>query len=80
MSNKVDKTGYRASMKQLHNIFKNISDTVDSVSMIRCPYKNVEERCTANFGCQNQDRSVHVGELYRCAGSDNLDYRNAWEV
>ena len=67
-------------MARLHEIFKDISDTVSVVSTWRCPYKNVENRCTANFGCRNQDRSLPSGELYICTGSDDLDYRSAWEV
>ena len=76
----LDKARYEASIDRLYHIFKDISDTVNAVSAWRCPYKNAADRCTANFGCRNQDRSVPDGELYVCAGSDNLDYRGAWEV
>ena len=57
-----------------------MSDTVGEVSTWRCPYKNVKDRCTANFGCRNQDRAVPEGELFICLGDDNLDYQSAWEV
>ena len=77
---KVDRARYEASVERLYNIFKDISATVGEVSSWRCPYKNVEDRCTANFGCRNQDRSVPTGQLYICTGSDNLDYRSAWEI
>ena len=77
---KVDRARYEASVERLYNIFKDISATVGEVSSWRCPYKNVEDRCTANFGCRNQDRSVPPGELYVCTGSDKLDYRSAWEI
>ena len=80
MHGQVDKERYRASMVRLYDIFKDMSDTVTEVSTRRCPYKNVQDRCTAKFGCRNQDRTVPAGELYICTGSDNLDYRNAWEV
>ena len=80
MHEQVDKERYRASMARLYDIFKDMSDTVTEVSTRRCPYKNVQDRCTAKFGCRNQDRTVPAGELYICTGSDNLDYRNAWEV
>ncbi len=80
MHGQVDKERYRASMTRLYDIFKDMSDTVTEVSTRRCPYKNVQDRCTAKFGCRNQDRTVPAGELYICTGSDNLDYRNAWEV
>jgi hypothetical protein len=77
---RVDKQRYKASMARLHDIFKGMSDTVNEVSKWRCPYKNVEDRCTANFGCRNQNRKVPAGELYICTGDDKLDYRSAWEV
>ena len=80
MSQQVDKELYRASMARLHEIFKDISDTVSQVSTWRCPYKNAQDRCTANFGCRNQFHSGVPDELPICTGSDYLDYRNAWEV
>ena len=67
-------------MARLHAIFKDISETVSQVSTRRCPYKNVQDRCTASFGCRNQFRTEVPGELAICTGSDNLDYRSAWEV
>ena len=67
-------------MARLYDIFSAISDTVTEVSRRRCPYKTVEDRCTAEFGCRTQDRTVPAGELYICTASDDLDYRSAWEV
>ena len=71
---------YRRSVNRLTEIYRGISDTVNTVSAYRCPYKDAQNRCTAQFGCRNQDREFPAGELYRCAGDDNLDYRSAWEV
>ena len=76
----VDPERYRRSVARLTEIFRGISDTVNVVSTYRCPYKNAQDRCTALFGCRNQDRSVPSGELYPCTGDDNLDYRSAWET
>lgn len=80
MNQQVDKERYRASMARLYEIFKGISETVNEVSTWRCPYKNAEDRCTANFGCRNQFRKVPLGELFLCTGDDKLDYRSAWDV
>ena len=80
MHQEIDKERYEASLARLSNIFKGVSETVDVVSTWRCPYKNVQDRCTARFGCRNQDRDVAPGELYICTGDDRLDYRSAWEV
>ena len=67
-------------MVRLNDIFRGMSEAIDAVSTWRCPYKNVQDRCTSGFGCRNQDRSVSSGELFKCTGSDHLDYRSAWEV
>ena len=77
---KADQERYLRSVERLTEIFKGISETVNVVSSYRCPYKNAQDRCTAQFGCRNQDRSVPEVQLYRCTGDDNLDYRSAWEA
>ena len=76
----VDKERYRRSLERLNEIFQGISATVNEVSTWRCPYKDAQDRCTAQFRCRNQDRSVPPGKLYICTGSDDLDYRSAWET
>ncbi len=76
----VDQEKYKKSLGKLEAIFRSISDTASEVSSWRCPYKNVEDRCTAKFGCRNQDRRGKVAELFICLGSDDLDYRSAWET
>ena len=78
MGQQIDEERYRASMARLDGIFRGISETAGQVSTWRCPYKNVEDRCTAKFGCRNQLRVPP--ELPICTGSDDLDYRSAWEV
>jgi hypothetical protein len=75
-----DKRHYEQSMTRLQAILREISDTATRVSTWRCPYKNVANRCTANFGCRNQDRTVPAGESFICNSDDNLDYRSAWDV
>ena len=80
MDQKIDKKRYEASLDRLSNIFRDMSGTVAEVSTWRCPYKNVQDRCTAGFGCRNQDPKVPDGELFICTGSNLLDYRSAWEV
>jgi hypothetical protein len=67
-------------MARLHSIFEGMSQTTNEVSTWRCPYKSVENRCTAGFGCRNQDHTVPDGEAFICTGSDDLDYRLAWET
>ncbi len=78
-STSFDPERYRKSMSRLDEIFRGINETANEVSMYRCPYKNAQSRCTAAFGCRNQDRNVPSGELFVCTGDDKLDYRSAWE-
>ena len=53
----------------------------ESSTQGRCPYKNRNDRCTALFGCRNQQRSPEDGTSGPlCIGSDLLDYRLAWQV
>lgn len=77
---RVDVQRYRRSMLRLNEIFRDISNTVNTVSTWRCPYKSAQDRCTARFGCRNQLRTHAPDELPICTGSDKLDYRDAWEV
>ena len=80
MEQRIDEAQYRASLARLEAIFRDMSDTATEVSTWRCPYKNAEDRCTAGFGCRNQDRRVAQDELFICLSDDKLDYRSAWET
>ena len=75
-----DHLRYQASLDRLYDIFRGMSNTADEVSQWRCPYKNVESRCTAKFSCRNQHFTSIPDDLPICTGSDKLDYRSAWEV
>ena len=70
----------RASLNNLWEIYQEIGDTANQVSTWRCPYKNMYDRCTAKFGCRYQKKTGRIDDLPVCTGSDNLDYRNAWET
>ena len=80
MSEGVDKERYQASMARLQEILQDISGTANQVSTWRCPYKNAQDLCTANFGCRNQSHPPGGESLPLCLGSDDLDYRSAWEA
>jgi hypothetical protein len=75
----VDINKYKSSIAKLEEIFRNISKDVTEVSKWRCPYKNASDKCTAKFGCRNQRKEPIEGDLFLCAGSDNIDYRPAWD-
>ena len=75
-----DADRYRTSLARLEGIYREINDNAVSVSMSRCPYKNAKDRCTAKFGCRNQSFVDGPDEPALCIGSDELDYRSAWET
>ena len=79
-NNPVDKNRHHESIVKLYEIYKGISQTVDSNSKWRCPYKNVKDECTADFGCRNQKRVDQQSDVLVCTGSDNLNYRDAGET
>lgn len=75
----VDPDKARASLDRLYDIYKDIATTADQVMQTRCPYKDVASRCTAKFGCRNQFFTNDPTALPACAGSDQIDYREAWD-
>ncbi len=77
-ADRADADRLRASMSRLMDIYADISRTAAAPGQTRCPYKDARARCTAKFPCRNQYYKI-VGEKAICTGSDDLDYRLAWE-
>ena len=75
----VDPDRLRASTSRLMDIYSDISETAATPGQTRCPYKDAKSRCTAKFPCRNQFFKV-AGEKAICTGSDEIDYRSAWET
>jgi hypothetical protein len=75
----VDSEKARASLDRLYDIYKDIASTADEVMQTRCPYKDAASRCTAKFECRNQFFTSNPTCLPACAGSDQIDYREAWD-
>ena len=80
MESRVDKGHVQASMARLQDILQGIGETANRVSTWRCPYKDAQDLCTACFGCRNQSHPPAGDDLPTCLGSNDLDYRNAWEA
>ncbi len=76
----VDTAKVRASMDRLNIIYRDIAATADEVMQTRCPYKNAQSLCTARFGCRNQFFTKDPTARPACAGSDQIDYRDAWDT
>jgi hypothetical protein len=77
---KLDADKARASLDRLYDIYKDIASTADGVMLTRCPYKDASSRCTAKFGCRNQFFTSDPTALPACSGSDQIDYREAWDT
>ncbi len=76
----VDTEKARASMDRLNIIYRDIAATADEVMQTRCPYKNAQSLCMAKFGCRNQFFTKDPTAPPACAGSDQIDYRDAWDT
>ena len=70
----------RRSLARLQRIFEGISATVNEVLAWRCPDINAAGCGAAHFASRNQERRAGAGPLYRCPGSDGLDYRAGRET
>jgi uncharacterized 2Fe-2S/4Fe-4S cluster protein (DUF4445 family) len=80
MAGKIDPEEYQKRLSILTDIFSEIVQHADEQSQTRCPYKSAEGRCTAKFGCRNQQRLSRTSEAKICGGDDKIDYRTAWET
>lgn len=76
---KIDPNEYQKRLNRITEMFTAMVKHADEVSTQRCPYKNKDDRCTAQFGCRNQRKPPDGVGLLVCAGDDKLDYRSAWE-
>ena len=77
---KIDPAEYQKRLDRISEIYGQISEHAETQSLMRCPYKNRLDQCTAAFGCRYQRRPDAVGELLICTSDDQLDYRSAWEA
>jgi uncharacterized 2Fe-2S/4Fe-4S cluster protein (DUF4445 family) len=72
---------FQKRLDRLTEIFTDIVIQADIQSQTRCPYKNAQDECTAQFGCQNKRKKIIDGEkAFICVGDGKLDYRTAWET
>ena len=78
-NSELDSEKTRASLDRLYDMYRDIAVTADKVMETRCPYKDAKSRCTAKFGCRNQFFTSDPTSAPACAGSDQIDYRDAWD-
>lgn len=64
---------------RLTEIFSGIVDQAEVSSLIRCPYRDANDLCTARFKCRNQEPNDAEPEVMTCGHDGAFDYRPAWE-
>jgi hypothetical protein len=74
-----DEERFRERRQRISEILADIAGHAQSVSVLRCPYKNKPGECTAQFRCRNQRPSATGGPLL-CGHDGTFDYRVAWET
>jgi hypothetical protein len=77
---KIDPEEYRKRLDKITQLFADMVVHADTLSTMRCPYKNRFDQCTAQFGCRNKRKPLAPGELPVCVSDDKLDYRKAWQT
>ena len=75
----IDPQEFQERIDRLTRIFGQITRHAQEQALLRCPYKNQHDRCTARFGCRYKRPAPESGELPICTSDDKLDYRTAWE-
>jgi uncharacterized 2Fe-2S/4Fe-4S cluster protein (DUF4445 family) len=77
---KIDPKAYQERLDRMSQILGDIVQHADKQALVRCPYKNRDNACTAKFGCKYQRKPDEGETLFQCASDDQLDYRSAWET
>ncbi|MFT5365717.1 MAG: uncharacterized 2Fe-2S/4Fe-4S cluster protein (DUF4445 family) [Candidatus Latescibacterota bacterium] len=77
---KIDPKAYQERLDRMSQILGNIVQHADEQALVRCPYKNRDNDCTAKFGCKFQRKPAPDRALFQCSSDDKLDYRSAWDM
>jgi len=77
---KIDPKAYQERLDRMSQILGDIVQHADQQALIRCPYKNRDNACTAKFGCRYQRKPEMGQTLFQCSSDDQLDYRSAWDT
>ena len=80
MSERIDREAVEQRRGRLTRIFADMVEHAQVQCLVRCPYRDRRDLCTARFGCRNQGPVDEVAGLPLCECDGKLDYRGAWEV
>jgi len=76
----INRADYEECLARLSDVLRDIATHADEQALLRCPYKNRFDRCTAQFACGYKRARQTPEGLPCCASDDHLDYRTAWET
>jgi len=64
---------------RISEMFSEIVSHAEKMSQTRCPYRDRNDYCTADFRCRNQRPPAVKDAPHGCDHDGNFDYRSAWE-
>jgi hypothetical protein len=73
------KEDLQKSLDRINSIFAGIVDYAEESSLLRCPYRDMNDFCTALFSCRNQVTVRDESDSFSCGHDGSFDYRPAWE-
>jgi hypothetical protein len=74
-----DKKAYQERLDRIAEILSDVVANAEISSLLRCPYRDQNDLCTALFRCRNQLTVEGDSEALACGHSGEFDYRTAWE-
>jgi uncharacterized 2Fe-2S/4Fe-4S cluster protein (DUF4445 family) len=80
MDERIDSEAVEERRRRLTRIFAGMVEHAKVQCLVRCPYRDRRDLCTARFGCRNQGPRDAATSLPVCECDGQLDYRGAWEV
>ena len=63
----------------MSQIFADVVEHAERLSLERCPYRDRNDHCTALFRCRNQRPVENEADVLSCGHDGTFDYRSAWE-
>ena len=76
---RIDPEEFQQRLDRISEIFGQLAVHAEKQAQLRCPYKNKDGECTAQFGCRYQAIPLSTDSLPVCKSDDRLDYRSAWD-
>lgn len=79
MSEPDEQAGYQERLDRIGELFAGIVSHAEASSLVRCPYRDRHDLCTAQFRCRNQIPVAGDEASLACGHDGKFDYRTAWE-